>query len=251
MGVLTSTQHEAVLELRLDRPPVNALDVETLDELSDAMDAAARDDVDAVVLTGTGSIFSAGADLLKVLESDAADVDAGIDALTRNFRTLFTFPRPFVTAINGHALAGGAVIACASDHRVMGQRGRIGAVELAAGVPFPSWALEVVRHNVPAGHFQEAVLTGRAYRPDDALRLGLIDEIVEPDRVLERALEVARELAEVPRRTYALTKGMVRAPSVDAADRGAVATDEAIKAAWNSDEVRAAIRRRIESLGRS
>jgi enoyl-CoA hydratase len=132
----------------------------------------------------------------------------------------------------------------------MGHHGRIGAVELAAGVPFPSWALEVVRHNVPAGHFQEVVLLGRAYRPDDALRLGLIDEVAAGD-VLQRGLEVAREMAQVPRTTYRLTKGMSRAAAVAAAEKGAAETDQDVKAAWNSDEVRAAIRRRIESLGRS
>lgn len=240
----------SIVILQLNRPPVNALDVETLNELSDAIDEARENDVEAAVITGTGKVFSAGADLLRVLESEPGDVDEGIDALTRNFRALFTFPRPLIAAVNGHALAGGAVITCACDHRVMGRHGRIGAVELAAGVPFPSWALEVVRHNVPEGHFQEVVLLGRAYRPPEALRLGLIDEVAEGD-VLRRGLEVANEMAQVPRRTYALTKQMARAASVAAADRGAKETDEDVKAAWNSDEVRAAIRRRIESLGRS
>jgi enoyl-CoA hydratase len=249
MTAIDATSDGGIVVLRLDRPPVNALDVETLNELSDRIDDALEGDADAVVVTGTGEIFSAGADLEKVLASGPADVHAGIDALSRNFRTLFTFPRPIVAAVNGFALAGGAVITCACDHRVMGRTGRIGAVEHSAGVPFPSWALEVVRHNVPAGHFQDVVLRGRAYKPEEALRLGLIDEVVDDERVLSRATEIARELALIPRVTYALTKALARQPSVVLAEDGARRTDDEVKRAWNSVEVREAIQRRLDSLG--
>ena len=89
---------------------MNALDVDTLNELSDSFDEAAEDDTRAVILTGTGKTLSAGADLVRVLAGDDEYIDAGIDALTRNFRTLFEFPKPVVAAVNGHALAGGAVL---------------------------------------------------------------------------------------------------------------------------------------------
>jgi enoyl-CoA hydratase len=130
----------------------------------------------------------------------------------------------------------------------MGRTGAIGAIELSAGVPFPSWALELVRHNVPAGRLQEVVLLGRAYEPEDALRMGLVDEVVDNERLLPRALEVAGELARVPRTTYAQTKAMTRGPSVERADRVARETDDDIKAAWKSDEVRSAIRRQLDAL---
>jgi enoyl-CoA hydratase len=248
MTAINVSSEDGIVILRLDRPPVNALDIETLDALSDRLDEARGNDVDALVITGTGGMFSAGADLRKVLAGDPSEIDQGIDSLTRNFRTLFTFPRPIVAAVNGFALAGGAVITCGCDHRLMGRTGAIGAIELSAGVPFPSWALELVRHNVPAGHFQEVVLLGRAYESEDALRIGLVDEIVDDERLMPRALEVARELARVPRATYAHTKAMARGPSVELADRVARETDEAIKQAWRSDEVHAAIRRQLEAL---
>lgn len=248
MSYVEVTEESGVAILKLNRPPVNALDADTLNELSDRIDDLHAQDVDAAVLTGIEGIFSAGADLERVLESSSAEVDAGIDALSRNFRTLFTFPRPIIAAVNGHALAGGAVITCACDYRIMGRSGRIGAVEHAAGVPFPSWALEVVRHNVPAGHFQEVVLLGRAYEPEDALRIGLIDAIVDDERLMDRALQIARRFAEIPRVTYASTKSLARRPTVEHAEAEARRTDEDVKRAWSSDEVRSAIRKRLESL---
>lgn len=241
--------HDEIRVLRIDRPPVNALDAETLHELADGLDAANADaSVRAVVLTGTGKVMSAGADLVKVLEAEDDEIDAGIDALTRAFRTLFVIPKPVVAAVNGHALAGGAVLACGCDHRVMGEtRGRIGAIELAAGVPFPAWALELVRHGVNNSHFEEVVYFGRAYEPSDALERGLIDELVADGSVVDISIQRARELARVPATTYALTKRSARAATVGMAEALAQYDDE-VKAAWRSDEVQAAVRRQLEAL---
>lgn len=234
--------------IRIDRPPVNALDVDTLNELSDELDRAAGDETRAVILTGTDSTFSAGADLVKVLQGDEAYIDAGIDALSRNFRTLFEFPKPVVAMVNGHALAGGAVLTCACDYRVMGKwAGEIGTIELAAGVPFPAWALELVRYAVPTRYFQEIVYYGRSYVPETALEKGLIDEFVADTLLVARAIEVAHELLKVPATTFALTKRSMRAATSAAAEELTKFDDE-VKAAWKSQEVQAAVQRQMDAL---
>lgn len=248
-GVVVDSR-DGIATVRIDRPPVNALDVDTLHQLSDALDVAATDDTRAVVLTGTGSTMSAGADLVKVLAGHDAYVDAGIDGLTRCFRTLFEFPKPVVAAVNGHALAGGAVLTCGCDHRVMGESaGRIGVIELAAGVPFPAWALELVRHAVNNEHFQELVYFGAAYEPGEALAKGLIDEVCPDELVMSRAVERAEELARVPARTFALTKRSMRAATSEAAS-SLMRFDDDIKAAWRSPEVHEAVRRQMDGLRR-
>ena len=247
MYVMAEDQ-DGVRVLRLDRPPVNAQDVETLDGLSVALASAAGDEgVTAIVLTGTGTIMSAGADLVKVLDATDDEIDGGIDALTRCFSTLFRVLKPVVAAVNGHALAGGAVLTCGCDHRVMGESGRIGAVEHAAGVPFPAWALELVRHGVNNEHFEEIVLFGRSYEPRDALERGLIDEVVPDAELMDVALQRARKLARIPATTYALTKRSVRAAAVERAEALRKWDDE-VKASWRSPEVKAAILRQIERL---
>ena len=241
--------HDEVRVLRIDRPPVNALDADTLHELADGLDAANADGtVRAIILTGTGTVMSAGADLVKVLEAEDDYIDAGIDALTRAFRTLFVLPKPVVAAVNGHALAGGAVLTCGCDHRVMGEgSGRIGAIELAAGVPFPAWAIELVRHGVNNSHFEEVVYFGRAYEPSAALQVGLVDELAPSDNVMGVAAERARKLARVPSTTYALTKRSARAATVGMAE-ALTRYDDDVKKAWRSDEVKDAVRRQLEAL---
>jgi enoyl-CoA hydratase len=237
-----------LLVLTMNRPPVNALDPEVLDELADKLDEAG-DGPDGVLLTGAGNAFSAGADLPKVLEGTPEQIDAGIDSLSRCFSTLFLYPRPLIAAINGHALAGGAVIACAADRRIMADAGGlIGAVELKAGVPFPAWALEIVRHAVNNSHVEEVIYLGHSYSARDALRIGLVDEVVDEASLMNRATEVARELAAVPRETFRVTKHSLRRWTEEAARKGSAQTDDQVKAAWRSPEVHDAIRALLTTL---
>ncbi len=248
MSSVVARLMDEVLVLTLDRPPVNALDAATLDELSQRLTDAA-DEAQAVILTGSGKIFSAGADLQRVLQASPDEIDEGIDALNRCFRNMFTFPRPLVAAVNGHALAGGCVLTCGCDYRLMAAgSSRIGAVEHLAGVPFPAWALELVRTGVNNQHLNEIVLKGTAFSADDGLAAGLIDEIVTPDDLLRRAIQIAKELARIPTRTYELTKTMLRRERVEAADALAAATDADVKQAWRSPEVLGAVRRQMQSL---
>ena len=247
MAIVTE-ERDGIRVLRIDRPPVNALDVDTLNELSDAFDTAAADQTRAVILTGTGSTMSAGADLMKVLQGDDSYIDAGIDALSRNFRTLFEFPKPVVAMVNGHALAGGAVLTCGCDYRLMGKwAGSIGTIELAAGVPFPAWALELVRYAVPNVHFPEIVYFGRSYVPEVALEKGLVDEVVADTLLMARAIEIAKELLQVPPSTFAITKRSMRAASIAAAEE-LTKFDEDVKAAWKSEEVQAAVKRQMDAV---
>lgn len=237
--------HDGIALLRLDRPPVNATDLATLEELTTALEDAAS--AKAIVLTGSGKIFSAGADLQAVLNADADYIASSIDALTGCFRTLFTTPCPVVAAINGHALAGGCVVSCGCDYRVMASGALIGAIEHQAGVPFPAWALELVRFAVNNEHAAEVILFGRAYDAATALGMGIIDEVTEGD-VVPRAMEVARELGAVPARSFRLTKKGLRSATVEAADRLASQIDDDVKDAWRSEEVLSAVRRQLASL---
>lgn len=249
-SIVRETRDDGITILRIDRPPVNALDVDTLNELSDAFDEVRGDATRAVILTGTEKVMSAGADLVKVLKGDDAYIDAGIDALTRNFRTLFEFPKPVVASVNGHALAGGAVLTCGCDHRVMGKwAGEIGTIELTAGVPFPAWALELVRYAVKPEFFQEIVYFGRSYVPEIAVAKGLVDEVVADALLAQRSIEVAHELMQIPGITFATTKRSMRAATVAAAE-ALMRFDDDVKSAWRSKEVQDAVQRQVDALRR-
>src|SRR4029450_4192823 len=158
-----------------------------------------RDGHTAVVFTGAGRAFCAGVDLWGIVEGGPSYVEQFLPALVGAFDAVFRCGKPVVAALNGHAIAGGCIFAAACDRRIMAAgRGRIGVSELLAGVPSPVAGLELLRHAVGEPGRQDLVLTGATHEPDEALRRGIVDEVVPADQLPDRALEVARQLAEVP-----------------------------------------------------
>jgi enoyl-CoA hydratase/carnithine racemase len=231
--------------VRLHHGKVNALDAELLDEVAATFD---RLRPSPIVLTGNGRVFSAGADLSRVLDGGADYAARFVPALSRAFVAVFSFPGPVVAAIDGAAIAGGCVLAAACDHRVMA-RGRavIGASELAVGVPFPVAAIEVLRHawGPTTG---ELVLRAQLLGPDDALAQGMVDELADPDDVLARAIEVATATGAFPGEAYAMTKRHLRADSLARIERETPTVDQDVARVWASEATRARIREQMERL---
>ncbi len=244
--------------LRLEHGRANAIDLELANALAERLEALrAERPSPAVVLTGSGTIFSAGVDLFRILEEDESHVDVFLPAFGRALGALTSHPRPVVAALNGHAVAGGYILACACDRRVMAEGdGTVGVPELSVGVPFPGLALEMLRAVVPAGRVRDLVYGGRTLGPVDALAAGLVDEIVPPERLLERAREVAARLGRVPPEAFALTKRQLSTPlaelGTEAGEAGDPEVDPAVLRCWKAPESRKAIRRYLErTLGRS
>lgn len=229
--------------LQMDHPPVNALDVEFLRAVAGGLAEAEKSEARAVIITGTDAAFSAGADLFSVLEGGRDYVESAFEPAGAAFEGIFRFPKPLVAAVNGHAIAGGCVLACACDYRVAADGDfRIGLAELRVGVTFPSWALETVRFAVPSHRLQELIYLARTYGPRDALERGLVDEVVEPAGLMDRAREVATSLSQIPESTFRLTKEALRRPFVERAQRTGPADDERGREIWSSEEVHDSIR---------
>jgi enoyl-CoA hydratase len=227
--------------IRIQHGKANALDLELCHELERRFSEAAE--ASAVVITGTGSIFSAGVDLVRMTTEGAPYVEQFVPALTSMLQVLFTFPRPVVSAINGHAIAGGCVIAAASDVRVMAAGdGRIGVPELLVGVPMPSMVLEVCRFAFAPPLLQELIYRGVTLKADEAHRRGLVDELVEPAELESRALAIAEQLAAIAPATFALTKRQLRAPALARAADSAREHDAEMLTQWKSSETHAHIR---------
>ena len=205
--------HDGIAVLRIEHGKANTLDTELCSAIVDAFEDASE--AGAVVLTGTGRIFSAGVDLFRVLEGGASYIDDFVPAMCRAFERVFVHPAPVVAAANGHAIAGGCLLVAAADLRLMAAgNARIGIPELQVGVPFPPIALEIMRFATPPQHFQTIVYRAETHEPDAALALGLLDEIVEPGELLERAVSRATRLASVHRESFALTKRESRRPAL-------------------------------------
>lgn len=232
--------------IRLSHGKVSALDLEFCQAFSSELDTLAAGPASALVITGTGSAFSAGVDLFRVLHGGADYLEQFLPAMERLFRTLLTFPKPVVAAINGHAIAGGCIIAAACDYRIMAEgNGRIGVPELLVGVPFPTLPFEIVRSRVSPANFRQLVLGGKTVPPDEALTLGLVDEIAPIDVLAARGVHAAAQMAKIPPITFGLTKRAFTDPILQCVN-AAGSLNDAVIAAWANPAVQARMRAYVE-----
>jgi enoyl-CoA hydratase len=235
--------NDGIAVLTLAHGKANALDLEFCEALVARFQELRTSAAKAVVLTGQGKIFCAGVDLKRLSDGGADYIRQFLPVLHKLYDTVFYHPKPVVAAINGHAIAGGAVLAACADRRIMaGASGRIGVTELLVGVPFPALAFEIVRFAVPARHLSEFTLSGATYASDEALQRGWIDEVAEPDDLLEDAIAVAQELALLAPAAFAQTKTQIRQPVAERLERSGEATDKAVTAIWTAPATLAHIR---------
>jgi enoyl-CoA hydratase len=215
----------------------NAINLDVASALIEAIAEVERGPAKAAILTGSDNVFCAGVDLPAMLAGGPDYVRKFIPALQKSFERLVLFPKPIVAAVNGHAIAGGAILMLACDERLLARgRSRLGLTEVRVGVEFPAWALETARFATPPQHFSTLVCAGRTYEPEEARDRGLVDELVEPERLLDRAYEIADELAAIPAETFTATKRSVRRPLIEAARRQAALEDAALIEKWASPE---------------
>jgi enoyl-CoA hydratase len=237
--VIELTEQGGVAVMRLGDGKVNAMSLEFCEALTARFTelSSAR----AVVLTGTERIFSAGVDLLRLSDGGASYVRKFLPALCTMFAAVFSHATPVVAAINGHAIAGGCVLACAADRRLMAREGgRIGVTELLVGVPFPPVAMEIMRDATAPQLFADAILSGATFTPLEALARGWVHEVVEPPALLERAIEAANALAALPPKAFALSKRQIRQPALQRMQVADV--DAAVEQIWTAPETLARVR---------
>jgi enoyl-CoA hydratase/carnithine racemase len=224
-----------MVELLLDAPGKNALSTTLMASVCERLRAAAGA---PVLLTGAGDAFSAGLNLKEVVGLDRAGMTRFLALLEEMVATLFTYPGPTVAAVNGHAIAGGCVLALCCDHRIAAAdpRLRMGLNEVALGVPFPPRTLAAVVHRVPPRSRDEVLLGAELHAPEAALRLGLVDELAADP--LPRARERLQLLASRPAAAYGATKLALRASLVAATEAVTRQLHDVTVPAWCAPDVR-------------
>jgi 3,2-trans-enoyl-CoA isomerase len=253
--VIEIVEHGAVRELRLARPPANALSPELIvalgQALAEAGAGAAPAAPAAVVLSGAPGMFSAGLDVPLLLTLDRGGIRHLWDSFYALLRGLAASPVPVVAAITGHSPAGGAVMAIYCDARVMaGGDFRIGLNEVRVGLPMPPVILAAARRLVGSRLAEQLCVSGALLPPAEALRVGLVDEVVPPEQVVARAVELAAELAALPRTAMTETRRLARADLVAVFDGATEAEKESLLDSWFSAEAQTTMRGLVERLAR-
>jgi len=206
---------EGLAVLRLERDHGNAINDDLVGELIGAVhelegDAAVR----GALLAASGKIFSPGLDLRELIELDRKAMTRFLARFSAAMLTLYTFSKPLVAAIHGHAIAGGFLLTLTSDWRILREGARVGLAEIRVGVPFPFGVAMILRAAVPRASLESLALFGRNYDDRAALQAGLVHELAPAEGFEEVCVERLGEMASRDPRAFAITKRYLRSETV-------------------------------------
>ena len=226
---LSYRRAQSVATISIDDGKVNVMSLRMIEAINEALDQAQWDQA-VVVIGGRPGVFSAGFDL-PVLRAGGPDASTMVRRGFQLAERLLSFPFPVVIACSGHALAMGAFLILAGDHRI-GAEGpfKIGANEVAIGLTMPQFGIEMCRQRLAPAHFQRAVVNAEIYTPESAVSAGFLDQVVPAQDLASTAQAVATRLSALSMAAHAATKQRVRAETLQAV-RKAIEADEAVVAA--------------------
>jgi len=227
------------IEIRIEGPGKNALGSTLISNINEKIDAASGA---PILFTGAGDAFSAGLDLKEVASLDDQGMASFLERLESFFRKVWLYPGPTVAAVNGHAIAGGCILAMCCDYTVAtnDKHARIGLNEVAIGLRFPPGLLNFVRAVIPAHHLSQVVLGAKLHGPTEALRLGIVDAVSENPH--EDAEAMLARLAKHPAQAYAATKQDIRSNIMKASPEAQAAFVRDVVPFWTSPALKAMIR---------
>ena len=235
-------QQDQTQFIELNHGKVNAMDLEFCEQLIGQFESARHDqDVSAVVLTGNGTVFSAGIDLKRWLREGPEYVQPFMLCLEQLFETVFCFPKPVIALIDGPAIAGGCMLATACDFRLISSSAKIGILESRLGVPLPMTAIEIVRHVANPSAFAKIISVGATFVGDKAVEAGLADVSADSANLKVRLSESIDEFTAIPSPAFELTKQQARLPVMRIVQQNKAELLEKYLAIWNSQQTRDSI----------
>ena len=238
-----------VCEIRLARPPVNALNPELLNALSEAVNIAPHEGARSLILSGAPGVFSAGLDVPYLLTLDRTGLDQAWRSFFRACAALACSKIPVACAITGHSPAGGAVLSLYADYRVMAQgEFRIGLNETQVGLIIPESIHFALRRLVGAHRAERLTMSGAMIDASQALRIGLVDELAPPDQVIARARNWAEQHNQLPRSAMLGNRAIARRDLVEATGNPEQVDLSQFLDAWFSDETQAVLQAMVARL---
>ncbi|KIQ08147.1 enoyl-CoA hydratase/isomerase family protein [Rhodococcus sp. MEB064] len=207
---VTLDVRDGIGTIRLSRPPMNALNRQVQGELLEVSRAASENsDVHAVVVYGGEKVFAAGADIKEMAAMSFGQMTDAIGSLQAGLGAVAAIPKPTVAAITGYALGGGLEVALAADRRIVGDNAKLGVPEVLLGVIPGGGGTQRLARLIGPSKAKDMVFTGRFVGAEEALSIGLVDEVVAPDAVYEAALAWARQFVGGASRALAAAKAAV------------------------------------------
>jgi enoyl-CoA hydratase len=233
--------------LRMENGKANAISAALLERLDGLLGQLG--DARAAVITGQGSAFCAGLDLPALADLDRTAMRAFIRRFEAVMMRIFELPIPLVAAVNGHAVAGGCVLALQADIRIAADRDcRIGLNETQLGIGLPAAVVETLRWQVPGSSLAPIALEGRLWGPREALQLGLLHEVVPEAELLPRAMQRASALAALPSAGVRMVKESLRKGVAEAARAGQEREAESWLEGWFSADTQRRLRETVARL---
>jgi len=223
--------------IRLEYGKANAIDGRLTSSLAAELDRAIENGKKAVVLTGREGFFSAGLDL-RGLPEGREEMASFLDEFEKLNQKLLQFPLPLVVAVNGHAIAGGCILASTGDVRI-GAAGsyKIGVSEVSLGIVFPASAFEIMRATLAPRFVPQVLLGGKLLGPETAVEAGILHRVVPADELLVEAEAAARELGEKPPIAFRHSKLALRAPILERIEKTRAEARRLFLETWFSPEV--------------
>jgi len=247
--VIESVHHGEVLELRLARPPVNALDPGLLKEIRRAVSSAPLEGARAVVLSGAPGLFCAGLDVPALAVLDRPRLEEGLKSFFGVMFDLATSVVPVAAAVTGHSPAGGAILAMFCDFRVMAEGAfGIGLTEVQVGIPMPRVVAGLARRVVGPREAELMCVTGQLMNPGDAAALGLVDEVAPPDEVVDRAVAWCRDVVARPARAVTETRKTMRQDLVNLVNTHREDDVQYLLDEWFKPEMQKTLKQFVERL---
>lgn len=242
---------EDVALIRIDTGKANAIDARWLARMNEVLSELAESNARAVVVTGVGPFFSAGLDLPSLLPLDRAAIQAFIQSFNDTMLRLFEVRLPMAAAVNGHAVAGGCVLALQADYRIMADGPyKIGLNEVPLGLGLPAVVLETLRGQVPAASLFPIALDGRLLSPHEALELELVHEVAPEAQLVERAVAWARERGKLPQVAFQQVKHSIRRPTIQTVKEANQRDASRWAESWFSEAGQQRIHEAVERLSR-
>jgi enoyl-CoA hydratase len=214
MTYVSARRTETMTIMTVDRPPANAMNLDLLTELGDELAAVAADPPRALILAGREGFFSGGVDLKAVPSYGPDERRRMVQGINRMVIETYALRCPVLAAVTGHAIAGGLVLALCADYRIASTTGRYGLTEIKVGVPYPQAAMIAVRCELAPHAARRLAFGNRLIEAEPCVELGVFDEALAANAVLDRAIEVAAELGAMPADVYAMTKTGLRGDTV-------------------------------------